>query len=62
VSDFLAALGLVFVIEGLVSLAFPTALRQVMSQVAATPERQLRVLGLVSAVVGLLIVWAVRWG
>lgn len=60
-SDFLAALGLVFVIEGLISLAFPTTLRRAMSQVAATPETQLRALGLVSAVVGLLIVWAVRW-
>jgi uncharacterized protein YjeT (DUF2065 family) len=54
-SDFLAALGLVFVIEGLVFAAFPTHAKRAMASVLATPETTLRVIG-----IGLVLVWLVR--
>jgi uncharacterized protein YjeT (DUF2065 family) len=59
-SDFLAALGLVFVIEGLVFAAFPTNAKRAMASVLATPETTLRVIGIGSAMVGLVLVWLVR--
>jgi uncharacterized protein YjeT (DUF2065 family) len=59
-SDFLAALGLVFVIEGLVFAAFPTHAKRAMASVLATPETTLRVIGIGSAMVGLVLVWLVR--
>jgi hypothetical protein len=59
-SDFLAALGLVFVIEGLVFAAFPTQAKRAMASVMATPETTLRVIGIGSAMVGLVLVWLVR--
>lgn len=59
-TDFLAALGLVFVIEGLVFAAFPGHAKRAMESVLATPEATLRVVGVGSAVVGLLLVWLVR--
>lgn len=58
--DFLAALGLVFIIEGLVFAAFPTHAKRAMASVMETPEGSLRLIGLGSAVVGLIVVWLVR--
>ena len=59
-SDFRAALGLVFVIEGLVFAAFPGPAKRAMSSVLETPDNALRAIGIGSAVVGLVLVWLVR--
>jgi uncharacterized protein YjeT (DUF2065 family) len=59
-ADFLAALGLVFVIEGLVFAAFPEQAKRAMASVVQTPEATLRAIGIGSAVVGLILVWLVR--
>jgi uncharacterized protein len=59
-SDFLAALGLLFAIEGIVLAAFPGGLKRSMASVLETPDGQLRIIGLVSAIIGVLIVWLVR--
>ena len=59
-SDFLAALGLVFVIEGLMFAAFPAQAKRAMTSVLETPETTLRVIGLGSALIGLVLVWLVR--
>jgi uncharacterized protein YjeT (DUF2065 family) len=58
--DFLAALGLVFVIEGLVFAAFPTHAKRAMQSVVETPEMTLRIVGIGSAVIGVMLVWLVR--
>ena len=59
-SDFLAALGLVFVIEGLIFAAFPDAAKRAMTSVLETPDISLRLIGIGSALVGLMVVWLVR--
>jgi uncharacterized protein len=59
-SDFLAAVGLVFMIEGLVFAAFPAQSKRAMSSVLGTPETTLRAIGIGSAVIGLALVWLVR--
>lgn len=59
-SDFLAALGLVFVIEGLVFAALPAQAKRAMMSVLDTPEPTLRAIGLGSALIGLALVWLVR--
>ena len=59
-TDFLAAFGLVFVIEGLVFAAFPGPAKRSMAAVMATPEATLRAIGIGSAVIGLILVWLVR--
>ncbi len=58
--DFVTAIGLAFVVEGLMFLAFPEPVRRMMSSVAASPTQQLRVAGVVSAVLGLTLLWFVR--
>lgn len=59
-SDFLAALGLVFVIEGLIFAAFPEAAKRAMTTVLETADVSLRLTGIGSAILGLLMVWLVR--
>jgi uncharacterized protein YjeT (DUF2065 family) len=59
-SDFLAAVGLVFVIEGLIFAAFPASGKKAITSVLETPDNVLRMIGLGSAVIGLLVVWLAR--
>lgn len=59
-SDFLVALGLVLVVEGLVYGGFPGLAKRLATEVLATPENTLRVAGLVAIAAGVLIVWLVR--
>ena len=59
-SDFVAALGLVLVIEGLVWAAFPRGGTALLEVAAATPERSLRLGGLVAMAGGVGLVWLVR--
>jgi uncharacterized protein YjeT (DUF2065 family) len=59
-SDFLAAVGLFFAIEGIVFAAFPLAAKRAMAAALDMPDSRLRIAGLVSALVGVLIVWLVR--
>ncbi|AZO37650.1 DUF2065 family protein [Mesorhizobium sp. M2A.F.Ca.ET.037.01.1.1] len=58
--DFLAAIGLVLVIEGLVYGGFPALARKLAAEVLSVPENVLRVGGLVAIAVGVGIVWLVR--
>ncbi len=59
-TDFLVALGLVLVIEGLVFTAGPGMAKRAMASVLETPDSVLRVVGLVTALVGLLLIWLLR--
>jgi uncharacterized protein YjeT (DUF2065 family) len=59
-SDFLAAIGLFFAFEGLLLAAFPGLAKRTMTTVLNTPDGPLRIAGVVSAFIGVLIVWLVR--
>jgi uncharacterized protein len=59
-SDFLAAIGLFFAFEGLLLAAFPGLTKRTMATVLNTPDGPLRIAGVVSALIGVLIVWLVR--
>jgi hypothetical protein len=58
--DFIVALGLVFVIEGLIFAAFPEKAKRAVTAVLETPDAVLRAVGLASALLGLLLVWLIR--
>ncbi|MBN9220506.1 MAG: DUF2065 domain-containing protein [Mesorhizobium sp.] len=60
--DFLAAIGLVLVIEGLVYGGFPGLARKLATEVLSLPENALRIAGLVAIAIGVGIVWLVRGG
>jgi uncharacterized protein YjeT (DUF2065 family) len=59
-SDFVVAIGLVLAIEGILFAAFPGPVKRAMAHVTETPDSPLRVLGIVSAIVGVVLVWLVR--
>ena len=59
-TDFLVALGLVFVIEGLMFAGLPGAAKRAMASVLETPEPTLRLVGVVSAMIGVILIWLVR--
>jgi uncharacterized protein YjeT (DUF2065 family) len=59
-ADFIVALGLVFVIEGLIFAVSPASAKNAMKHVLETADGPLRVVGIVSAVLGLILVWFVR--
>lgn len=59
-TDFLAALGLFFAIEGICLAAFPGSAKRAMVAALAVPDGPLRIGGIVSALVGVVLVWLVR--
>ena len=59
-SDFIAALGLVLVVEGLVYGGMPRMAKRLAEQVTEMPESALRSAGIAAMVAGVLIVWFVR--
>jgi uncharacterized protein YjeT (DUF2065 family) len=60
VQDFLAAMGLVLVIEGLVYGGFPRLARRLAAEVLSIPEGALRMAGMLAIAAGVGIVWLVR--
>lgn len=59
-SDFIAALGLVLVVEGLVYGGMPGLAKRLAAQVTDMPENTLRGAGVAAMVAGVVIVWLVR--
>ncbi len=59
-SDLFAALGLALVLEGAAYALFPDAMRNMMAQVLALPASNMRLVGLVAAIIGFGVVWLVR--
>jgi uncharacterized protein YjeT (DUF2065 family) len=59
-SDFVVAIGLVLTIEGLIFAAFPGTAKRLAANALESPESSLRVAGVISAVLGVLVVWLVR--
>ena len=59
-TDFLVALGLVFVIEGLIFAVSPRSAKNAMAHVLETPDGPLRVIGIAAAALGVVLVWLMR--
>ncbi|MHA1523313.1 MAG: DUF2065 domain-containing protein [Alphaproteobacteria bacterium] len=59
-SDFLVAIGLVLVIEGVVYAVFPGPMKKMLDAVRDMDLTTMRVAGIVAIGMGLLVVWLVR--
>ena len=59
--DLIAALGLALAVEGILFAAFPDGMRRAMYEAAHSPSDRMRLVGLVSALIGVGIIWLVRW-
>lgn len=59
-SDFLAALAIVCIIEGVIPFINPPGMKRLLAKLAALEERELRLGGLFSMLIGLAILFLVR--
>ncbi|MEL6435214.1 MAG: DUF2065 domain-containing protein [Pseudomonadota bacterium] len=59
-SDFVTALGIMLVFEGIIYGAFPHLARQIGQFLLTAPDDVLRIGGLASAILGVGLVWLVR--
>ncbi|WP_044409058.1 DUF2065 domain-containing protein [Thiomicrospira microaerophila] len=53
----ITAIALVFIFEGLLPFLFPKFWQRIMSQASQLPENHLRLTGLASLMIGLIILW-----
>jgi uncharacterized protein YjeT (DUF2065 family) len=58
--EFLTALALVLVVEGVAYALFPAQLKKLMASVQDQPENGLRLAGLVAVALGVAFVWIIR--
>ncbi len=58
--DFMVAIGLVLVIEGLLWAVAPHLALRMLAAASQMPEGQLKLSGWVAVVIGVFIVWAIR--
>ena len=59
-NDFLDAIGLVLVIEGLIYCGFPLFARRLAEEVRGTTDSVLRIGGLIAMIAGVVLIWVVR--
>ncbi len=59
-TDFIVAIGLVLVIEGLLYAVFTDQLKAMMTEVLGMPSSTIRLVGVAVAAIGVLIVWFVK--
>ncbi len=60
IAELLTALALILVIEGVLYALFPDGMKRILTQVMTLPTASLRSTGLVSAVIGVALVWLLR--
>ena len=59
-SDFLVAVGLVLVLEGLVYAAFPDLMKRMIFEMLTLPSSTLRSGGIMAMLIGVVIVYMIR--
>jgi len=57
---FLTVLGMVLIVEGLPYFTFPEKMKELMKKVPQMPTHQLRVFGIISIAIGLLLIYLSR--
>jgi uncharacterized protein YjeT (DUF2065 family) len=59
-TDLVAALAIVCIIEGIMPFINPPAMKRLLARMASMEEREMRIFGLASMLVGLAILYMVR--
>ena len=59
--DFIIAIGLVFVIEGLLLFIAPFRVKKLLNTVNNYSEKKIRLMGLLSIIIGIIIVGIIRY-
>ena len=58
--DFLSAIGLIFILEGLLLFSSPKRLKKILQIVTIYPETKIRIIGGVSVLIGIVLLWIIR--
>ena len=59
--DLMVAIGLIFVLEGLALFVFPPRVKQLLEIINQLSEKKIRLLGLLSIIIGILIIAIIRF-
>jgi len=59
-TDLLAALGLILVLEGIAPFVNPQAVKRALARILQVPDRELRIVGLGSMLIGVVILFLAR--
>ena len=59
-TEFIIAIGLVLFIEGLLCALFPSKIKNMSKLIETMPTNNLRTIGLLSAIIGLVIIWYIK--
>ena len=59
-NDLIAAIGLLFFIEGLFVAIFPSKIKSMLEVIKNTPENKLRGIGVIFLIMGFLIIWYIK--
>lgn len=59
-TEFIVAFGLLFAIEGLIFAIAPTMAKEAMKSAAETPVERMRIIGVVSAIAGVFLIWIAK--
>ncbi len=59
-TEFIIAIGLVLFIEGLLCALFPSKIKNMSKLIETMSINNLRTIGLVSAIIGLVIIWYIK--
>jgi len=58
--DFFVAIALAIILEGLLYAAFPVFMKKTIQTILESPEAQIRVIGLTTAVIGFIVLFWLR--
>ena len=59
-TEFIIAIGLVLLIEGLLCALFPSKIKNMSKLIEAMPKKSLRIIGMVFSIVGFIIIWYIK--
>tara|TARA_B100000242_G_scaffold207082_1_gene150250 strand:+ start:112 stop:297 length:186 start_codon:yes stop_codon:yes gene_type:complete len=60
VNEFIIAIGLIFFVEGLFLAIFPSRIKTILDLIKNTPEKKLRLLGIIFLIIGFSIIWYIK--
>ena len=58
--DFLSAIGLIFILEGLLLFSSPKRLKKILQIITLYTESKIRILGSVAVLLGIVLLWIIR--
>ena len=59
-TEFIIAIGLVLLIEGLLCALFPSKIKNMSKLIEAMPVNNLRTIGVIFTIIGFLIIWYIK--